>query len=485
MKNIAGTLLILAIALIWGPADTTAQPVNRSEAISVAGNYLNLRHPGQSTGMTEPLKSGSDTLAWLVNCKPHGFIIISNNTSLSPVIAWSEEGNFAEGEAWVNYLPVLMYDLKTRNEFIRQGTPEALANRQKWSYWMNPQENTTNFQQWPPEGWSSTGGWLFTNWTQSSPYNALCPIDGQTQVRSYAGCPATAMAQILNFQHNIHQTRFDDADDYYHNYGSGNSYWIDNDWENHGFPSWNQLNVYLDTLETHFQYGIPLSNTDMAALTFACGVAARQVYSSAGSGTFGVDQAYDAYVRFGYSDARLDGPLNPELNMQLAQNIMLALPAHLALVNPEWTVGHNVVVDGYNTDGLFHFNFGWGGSANGWYTMPPADIPYDLTVIEGIVLDINLSSPPVGTYENAEVQYQSTMNYSNETGFLYIRLPESSKQAILTVFDQTGKIVMQNNLCGDSGDITSGLPVKHLPKGLFIATMVTETGSRSVCKFIR
>jgi hypothetical protein len=181
----------------------------------------------------------------------------------------------------------------------------------------------------------------------------------------------------------------------------------------------------------------------------------------------------------------LDGPLNPELNMQLAQNIMLALPAHLALVNPEWTVGHNVVVDGYNTDELFHFNFGWGGSANGWYTMPPTDIPYDLTVIEGLILDINLNSPPVGTIEKTEVPGQSTMNYSNETGTLYIRLHESSKQAILTVYDQTGRIVMQNNLCGDSGDITSGLQVKHLPKGLFIATMVTETGFRNVCKFIR
>jgi len=64
-----------------------------------------------------------------------------------------------------------------------------------------------------------------------------------------------------------------------------------------------------------------------------------------------------------------------------------AQPAHLAVVNPPWTMGHNVVVDGYNTDEFYHINFGWGGTYNGWYHIPD-DIPYGLTVIEGLIVDI-------------------------------------------------------------------------------------------------
>ncbi|NTW24408.1 MAG: T9SS type A sorting domain-containing protein [Lentimicrobium sp.] len=485
MKNTIGILLLLLTTLISSHAQTTARHINRSDALTVAGNYLNLRHPEQSPGTTEALKSGADTLAWLIHCLPQGFVLVSDKTYHSPLIAWSDESNFGEGEAWESFLPILKKDLKLRNQFYLQNEEELASNLDEWAYWMNPVKQTRLFEQWPPEGWSSTGGWLFTKWTQSAPYNALCPIDGQTQIRSVAGCPATAMAQIVNFHHQLNETYFSDADDYYHNFGTGNTYWIDNDWESRGFPSWDQLNVYLDTLEAHYESGITLTNSDKAALTFACGVAAKQVYSSSGSGTFGVDQAFDAYIRFGYSEARLDGPSNPDLNTQLAQNIMLALPAHLALVNPEWTVGHNVVVDGYNTDELYHFNFGWGGSANGWYTMPPEDIPYDLTVIEGIVLDINLSNPPVEIDDLITTRNKQVMIFYNRTGNLQINYPDKANKALLTIFDNAGRYVMQTNLNMSSQAGTISVSLLQLPAGIYIAKLETEKGVTGSCKFIR
>ncbi|MBL7903836.1 MAG: C10 family peptidase [Bacteroidales bacterium] len=482
MNNIF-LFLGLTIPLLFIQPMGLAQRVSQQEASQVASAYLLSRNPGLLPGDVKPLLSNHDTLAWLLNCEPQGFLITAAERSLPPIIAWSEEGNFGEGEAWASFYPLLIYDLKTRKTFIDPGSSEALKNRQLWRYWNNPRAEVRDYQQWPPEGWSSTGGWLFTNWTQSAPYNALCPIDGQTQQRSVAGCPATAMAQILNFHHRTNGTRFDDADDYYHSYGAGNSYWIDNDWETRGFPSWDQLNVYLDTLEAHYAGGVVLSNTDKAALTYACGAAAKQVYSSSGSGTYGVDQAYNAYLRFGYSDARLDGPLNPELNLQLAQNIMLALPAHLALVNPEWTVGHNVVVDGYSTDDLYHFNFGWGGSANGWYTMPPADIPYDLTVIEGLVLDINLSNPPVGFSEATQTKQYSTLFYNEECNCLFLHNEPLPSGAVVRIFDQSGRLVQHSQL--PSGSVQQSMAVKELPVGLYIAVIVSADGGTAKCKFVR
>ena len=194
------------------------------------------------------------------------------------------------------------------------------------------------------------------------------------------------MAQILNYHNTTNYVAFDDSDDYHHNYG-GNNYWIDNNYVTYGFPSFPQLNTYLDTLQSHYENQIPPTNNDKAAITFACGVAATQVYGASGSGTFGVGQAYDAYQRFNCTTISLLDETDPDLYQRLSNNMKDALPAHLAIVNEEWTSGHNVVVDGYNTDNYYHLNFGWGGSYNGWYLIPD-EIPYGLTVIEGVIVDI-------------------------------------------------------------------------------------------------
>jgi len=464
--------------------ETMAQIVSRNDALTVARNFIQHRNPGIDISQSEIFSIGQDSLAWVFHCKPQGFIIISSNPDLQPVFAWSAEGNFGEGTAWESFLPILQYDLKIRNHYTDPFSEETKANHQKWKYWLNLLSDCRIFEQWPAQGWSPTGGWLFTNWTQTAPYNALCPIDGQTQLRSVAGCPATAMAQIVNFQHDLHQTRFSDSDDYYHNYGTGNMYWIDNDWESHGFPSWNQLNIYLDTLEVHYQNGIELSNTDKAALTYACGVAANQVYTSSVSGTFGIDQAFDAFTRFGYTDAQLVYPTDTSLNSHLAQNIMLALPAHLGLVNPGSTAGHNVVVDGYNSDEFFHFNFGWGGSANGWYSMPPRDIPYDLTIIEGVVLDINLNNPPVGTSHNPVVESQPEMIYYGKEGILRISSSKTITDAQIFIFNTTGQLIS----CGTISILGTGFPtdvkLPHLKTGIYIARLETGNGKNYSCKFI-
>jgi hypothetical protein len=253
------------------------------------------------------------------------------------------------------------------------------------------QMNAGMFQQWPPAGTTSTGGWLETNWTQDSPYNQLCPMDLVTGTRSIAGCPAVAMAQIVNFHKTIHGVLFSDADDYHHNY-AGRNYWIDNDFATVGFPSFPLLNAYLDTLQTTYNNNVPLKNRDKAALTFACGVAATQVFTSSGSGTFGVIQAYEAYQKFNFSEVDLLVEADTDLYSRMAQNVKDTLPVHLAVVDPAWSMGHNVVVDGYNTNEFFHLNFGWGGSSNGWYHLPE-EFPYGLTVIEGAVVDINPDFP--------------------------------------------------------------------------------------------
>ena len=332
------------------------------------------------------LDSTGSGLVFLFHLLPRGFMIIPGKMELPPVLAYSfTDDPDSEGRL----INLAKADLMLR--LLNQ--PESLKTRNRMAWEKSGEDQATSplFQQWPPAGTTSTGGWLETNWTQDSPYNQLCPMDLVTGLRSIAGCPAVAMAQIVNFHKTIHGVHFTDEDDYYHQY-AGRNFMIDDDWATVDFPSFPMLNGYLDTLQISYNNGIALKNSDKAALTFACGVAATQVYTSSGSGTFGVSQAYDAYQKFNFIEVNLLVEADTDLYPRMAQNIKDTLPVHLAVVDPAWSMGHNVVVDGYNTNEYFHLNFGWGGASNGWYLLP-AEFPYGLTVVEGAIVDINPDFP--------------------------------------------------------------------------------------------
>ncbi len=371
--------------------------ISFESSLKVANNRLiQLDKSDYSIKDFEVITDEEKSLLYIFNLKPQGYIIVSTNYNLPPVIAYSFSNNFQKVDNENdNILMFLKTDMKYRLDNIPNLPVDIIKNRQLlWDEFLTTNTGgllNKDFQQWPPEGTTSTGGWLETNWHQNAPYNDFCPIDPGNGQRSVAGCPSVAMAQILNYHERINNIAFDDGDDYYHNYY--HQYWIDNDHETYDFPSYPELNVYLDTLEDHYSSETPLTNEDKASLTFGCGVAAHQVYHPSGSGTFGVNQAFQAYLRFGYNNIELLYDSDPDLFDELSTDMMNGLPAHLAVVDPPpITVGHNLVVDGYNTDDYYHLNFGWGGAYNGWYLLPD-EIPYGLTVIEGLIV-IDPVNPP-------------------------------------------------------------------------------------------
>jgi len=318
--------------------------------------------------------NGTHPLFYFFPLNPSGYIIVAADYQLPPVIAYSFTNNTdPEGRL----LQLLSYDLSLRQKALEQ-LPASIKAKRKAAW-----ESLLNGK---PVNKERETFLVKTNWHQDAPYNQFCPIDPLNGNRSIAGCPSVAMGQIVNYHQTINDVFFTDADDYYHNYG-GRQYWIDNDYATYDFPSFPMLNAYLDTLETHYQNQQTLTNNDVAAMTFACGVAATQVYTSSGSGTFGVSQALEAYQKFNFLSATLLTEADTNVYSRMAENISNELPVHLAVVDPAWSSGHNVVVDGHNDENYFHLNFGWGGYSNGWYLLPD-EFPYGLTVLEGAIVDI-------------------------------------------------------------------------------------------------
>jgi hypothetical protein len=355
----------------------------------VARTFLAARAAGYEIA-AHAMLSGDDgrPLAHVFDLRPAGFMLVSADTGLPPVLGFSPRNPFPlEGPAFESVGRMLIGDIELRLAQVSRLPEERFdARRASWQRLQQGVVAKRAADYWPPAGTTTTGGWVEVRWSQNAPYNSDCPLDLVNGGRSVAGCPAVAMAQIVDHHGSTNRTRLDDTDDYYHSYG-GNAFWIDDDWEARDFPSFPTLASSLDALDALYRAGSPADSDGAAALVFACGVAATQVYSSSISGTFGVAQAVQAYERFGYTGFELLVEGDPDLYSRMEQNMKDGRPVHLAVVDPGWTMGHNVVVDGYCSDGDFHVNFGWGGPYDGWYLLPD-EMPYGLTVVEGAIVDL-------------------------------------------------------------------------------------------------
>lgn len=203
-----------------------------------------------------------------------------------------------------------------------------------------------------------------TQWNQGAPYNALCPeMRGQ---KTYTGCVATAMAQVLKV-HEYPAKCSGGTFSYYWGQGGKNlSLNFDEitlDWAN-------MLNNYNGTKDPE------VSRTAVATLMQAVGYAAQMGYGLEGSGTYGFYLASGLVRNFGIDPTmqylKRDwfgiGDWTAKVYGELAEGRAVYYDGFTP--NNE---GHAFVVDGYRGDGFFHLNWGWGGMADGYFLLTALD----------------------------------------------------------------------------------------------------------------
>lgn len=477
-KNLFFCLLLATCSAFLVSAQQISGPEAEKAAINWSGqpDGFSLCQSGVLTG------NRGEVLGFEYDLSPIGYLVLSADQSLPPVIAYSFNSDFSvKGEIFNPLREILTTDLGIRMEYLYLlPEDEKERNRLHWAALLEAVPGNRLFEQWPPPGSTSTGGWLETNWHQSNPYNMFCPMDNVNNARSVAGCPAVALAMIIHYQRNLNGTQFSDQDDYYHSY-AGRQYWIDDDAQDWDFPAFPVLNQHFDSIEMKFPKHDPLSNEEKAALVFGCGVAARQVYTSQVSGTFGVDQAYDAYLRFGYDDAMLICDSDTSFYPQMKDDIKEGRPVHLAVLSNTGQGGHNVVADGYNTDEYYHLNFGWGGSYNGWYLLPD-EIPYNLTIIEGAV--VNIGSAFVAINEPATEKNPGIRIFPNPVkDYFFIDCPDlETDDGTLTIWDLSGKMLLEKQM--SKGIALTEIDISDLKPGMYLCRITS--GNRSLMnKFIK
>ncbi len=345
MKHFIIPFLLLISLKIWAQAESTQ--VGEPLALTIAAKQFALfKGHGMDYRSLKPYIIQSETRAGKAVFHVVGFsgikgiVIVSGSKATPPVLATLETADFDTA----TFPPAMKWYLKVRADNIAKsldGDPSRFAadieqHRKEWQYVASELFELTEANNSSSVVYDTIPPLLHTNWGQSYPYNAHCPV--LVAGRVPAGCGPIAMAQIMR----------------YHEYPN------DYDWSEMG--------------EEHTEY-----NHELASLISDCGEAAGTDYTYLGSATmpWDIDDALQdvfEYPLAKYHDipnAGKKGGWEYKIKRNLEDGFPVIVHGY-----EEWNMfdWHIFVMDGYSGlpngwMGLFHINWGWDGSKNGWFLL--------------------------------------------------------------------------------------------------------------------
>ncbi|MBR8713952.1 C10 family peptidase [Porphyromonas levii] len=328
--------------------------VSELEAQKIAENFLkvnDLRSGGEQLTLvyTEPsnLRANdgteySDLPAYYVyNIGDKGFIIVSASETTYPVLGYSEENTFAVGDQMPDNLKAVLKGYADEIRYSWKNIKSTDATKQ-WREGalrsVNADEATTRVAA------ASVKPLLGTiKWNQAPYYNDLCPTG------TPVGCVATATSQIMRYWEYPSRGR-----------GSHTST-VDGRSVNFDHPL-NWSNMPKATLRS--------PNRDVAQFCYDVAIGLNMQFSRKGSGTY---QRYipDLLVNHYYYDTtvrqlyRNTGYSASQWHNILREELSAGRPVQYA--GSGRGGGHSFVCDGYDSRGYFSFNWGWGGSSDGYF----------------------------------------------------------------------------------------------------------------------
>ncbi|MBR3945797.1 MAG: thiol protease/hemagglutinin PrtT [Bacteroidales bacterium] len=305
-----------------------------------------------------------------------GFVIVSSDDAAKPILGYSRQGEFntenipINAKDWLrSYCNEIQYAIDNNIE-AGEETSEAW-NKLRNGLGLTPKSTRTVSQL------------LTTNWNQAPYYNNLCPFDEEEGELSVTGCVATAMAQVMKYWNWPAQ-------------GTGSHSYTSDEHPEYGTLSANFGNTTYDWDNMPNYLSEESSSAEInavATLMYHCGVSVEMIYSANASGAYTVSyygqleycsenalrdyfgyssDLYGAIRSYRYLDENGDTAIYEvytysEWIDMLKYDLDASRPI-LYTGNGE-IGGHAFVFDGYDENELFHVNWGWGGYADGYFSV--------------------------------------------------------------------------------------------------------------------
>lgn len=348
----------LIVFLMVFPIILSAKPLTKNEIQSLGirayHQKAQLIHPQSVNAELKSLdllnNNGSVDMAVLHF--ENGYLIMAADDDVRPVLAYSFDGdmdmdNLAPG-IWV-FLEQYRFEIATVRRMQISASPSI---QEEWEELRHPMRGT--------RAETIVAPLIRSSWNQNKYYNYLCPEDedapGGYDGHVPNGCVAVAMSQIM----------------YYYRYpesGSGSH----TNYTEYG-------NFHVNFSQQHYNYDamrdkLDFYNNEVAKLIFHCGTAVNMNYEADGSGAYSGDVpgAMATYFKYDPDAMHISKHYysDYEWHQQLINCLNESHPIYYAGYSQEG--GHAFICDGYNSDEYFHFNFGWGGSDNGYYVTQSND----------------------------------------------------------------------------------------------------------------
>ena len=343
-----------------------------------------------------------------------GFMVLSAESQITPVLGYSDQGSFNPN----NIPPALSEWLQTYSEQINFIRSMSLAPF-----------NSRSEVELP--AWEPITPLVKDNWNQIEPYNELCPMDGNNH--SATGCVATAMAMVMD----------------YFKYPAKGKGTVSYEWQlNNSTPpvtlSMDFSNISFDwdnMIPNYTQGNYTKAQADaVATLMVAAGYSVQMNYSYDSSGAFvGLvpsalvnNFSYDKNIRYLYREWYQYS----EWAKMIYDNLHDIGPIIYSGVST--VAGHAFVLDGYQSNGYFHINWGWSGMSNGYFLLDAlnpsalgigsgAESGYNFT--QGAVFGIQ---PPIDNSpeNNQDLSLGGSLAGATDSRYLSLYVKDSQEQAI-------------------------------------------------------
>ncbi len=330
-----------------------ATPLTPQQALSRTANYGARKLSAAQTSSfslaaTERSATGAATIYVYNRSNNNGYLILAADDVAPAMLGYSDRGNYSSAAE----SPEFRYWL---DEYSRQ-IEYAVANG------LQPQADTradANTRK-------AVAPLVSTKWNQGAPFNNECPeVNGN---RCVTGCVATAMAQIMNYwkypaagHGTVKGYRKELKDSVAMTLGL-----INFDWEN-------MSNSYSSSSTT-------AQKNAVAYLMKACGYSTKMGYGSE-SGTPSRNCGYALINNFDYnknlSFIKRNACPDWQWDEYVYQELAAGRPVYYAGYST--AAGHAFVCDGYDGSGLYHFNWGWGGTSDGYFRLQALD-PHTLGI---------------------------------------------------------------------------------------------------------
>lgn len=381
-------LLFLLLAFMATVA-MNAEQVSRQQALKKAQQFMPSKQFGQAKSFARGDSPTDMEPFYIFNAKGQkGFVIVSGDDRTEPILGYSDKGEITEKNMpenlkyWLECYEIQMKSLDQAKAAGSRGVTQSASK-------------------------AAVAPLIQAHWDQGAPYNYMCPSvinvtqGGENKVayidygkpgydannRCITGCVATAMAQVMYYwkwpetcgplnQINkgiwIKQEIIEDPE------AIGEEpvvqYVVDNDC---GLPEtkfdWeNMLPTYLGDESEESASAMAVSK-----LMRYCGQAVNMNYgiSESGSGVsawdmvnyFDYGKTAKTVYRVSYTVADWEDLIYNELFNDRP----------VLYGGSSASGGHQFICDGYDGNGLFHFNWGWSGNSDGFFVLSLAN-PKDL-----------------------------------------------------------------------------------------------------------